>query len=117
MASVEMHGQKELEATLNRLAGRANSTRLVVGYSAPYAAAVHERVHVPHRTGQAKFLEQPARLYQGQVAQIVADSLKLGKTLQEGLMEAGQFLLAQSRLLVPVATGFLRASGFVRVDP
>jgi hypothetical protein len=30
-----------------------------VGYSAPYAAAVHEDLEAQHPTGQAKFLEQP----------------------------------------------------------
>lgn len=87
-----------------------------VGYAAPYAMYVHENLSMPHpRGGQAKFLEQPARMYAPQIAALVKADLAAGRTLDEAVLSGGKYLLAQSRKLVPVLTGQLKNSGFVRV--
>ena len=98
-----------------RRAGKAR-TSLMVGYSAPYAVYVHEDLQARHTNGQAKYLEQPQREYAERMALMVRESVARGKPLQEALLEAGNFLLEESRKLVPVDTGRLKASGFVKVE-
>jgi hypothetical protein len=98
-----------------------------VGYEAEYALAVHEDVEMklkgiprpsgigvywgPH--GQAKFLEQPARVNAKEYARLVKDVLKSGGTMQQALGVAGSQLLRDSQELCPVEWGNLKASGFV----
>jgi hypothetical protein len=87
-----------------------------VGYSAPYAIYVHEDLTANHpRGGQAKYLEQPMRTMRRELSEIVARSVRAKNGLEEGLQRAGETLLAASRSLVPVDTGFLRDSGYVEV--
>jgi FixJ family two-component response regulator len=87
---------------------------VVVGYHTPYAVFVHENLEIHHKTGQAKFLEQPLREHQRELATVVQTALKAGRTLQEAEFEAGAYLLNLSKPLVPVDTGQLRDSGDVR---
>ena len=89
---------------------------LEVGYSAPHAVYVHEDLSANHPNGgQAKYLEQPARQMRNRMAGIIRRSVLAKNGLEEGMIRAGQALLAASRPLVPVDTGELRDSGFVRV--
>ena len=97
------------------LKGKVQAT-MRVGYKAPYAVYVHENLMANHPNGgQAKFLEQPEIQYQKAMTRIIAKVLKQKKSLESALMKAGYFLLAKSQPLVPVDTGFLKGSGFVRV--
>lgn len=49
----------------------------VVAYDTPYAVAQHERLNYRHRNGrQAKYLEQPARQFAGQIRQFIKQRLK-----------------------------------------
>lgn len=90
--------------------------KLEVGYSAGYSVYVHENLQAVHpRGGTAKFLEIPARQLAGQMGKDVLDALRNKKSLESGLLDAGLRLLMASRRLVPVLTGQLRASGFVKV--
>lgn len=66
--------------------------------------------------GQAKFLEQPARMFQPELAQIVTTAMAKGKTLAQALMLAGLRLQRESQKLVPVDTGNLRNSAFTRFE-
>lgn len=94
--------------------GRKHSdARYTVSYRAPYAAPVHENLRVNHPTGQAKFLETPARTQANRIAAVTRQAVKNGDPLEVGLRKAAEFLLAESRKLVPVDTGFLRNSGKV----
>lgn len=89
---------------------------LEVGYSAPYAIYVHENLEANHPNGgQAKFLEEPLRLLAPLLRKVVAAEVKRGRTLAQALQTAGDFLLVTSQRLVPVRTGFLRDSGYVKV--
>lgn len=88
--------------------------KVEVGYAAPYAVYVHENLAARHVTGQAKFLEQPARQHHKEMASIIERALIRGESLEKALSLAGQFLLAKSQSLVPVLTGELKSSGFVR---
>lgn len=89
---------------------------LHIGYACPYAVYVHENLTANHPNGgQAKYLEEPSRTYSTQMAEIANQAVRRGSGLAEALMEAGEFLLAKSRELVPVDTGLLKSSGYVRV--
>ncbi len=89
---------------------------LQVGYEAPYAVYVHENLEANHPNGgQAKYLEQPARELRREMKDIIARSINAKNGLEEGMMRAGELLMEASKELVPVDTGFLRDSGYVRV--
>lgn len=103
---------------------------VVVGYSAASAIYIHENIEMKRRglprpqgrgvywgpAGQAKFLEQPAREMRGELGKMIAADRKRGLTLKQALLRAGLRLQAASQRLVPVDTGNLRASAFVRVE-
>jgi hypothetical protein len=122
-----------LEALMSQLKGlevtsrRDNNRRLAVGYTAFYAIYVHERMDVYHAPPtRAKFLEEPMRRLFPHMAKIVRQNMrqtrtaggKFGRTgrMVDGLLAAGHYLLAASLELVPIDTGFLRKSSFVRLD-
>lgn len=99
----------------NRSLRVGGKDRLTVGYSAPYAVYVHENLEVHHVKGQAKFLEEPARTKRDDMVMIIREEMKAGRTLAQANRKAGQFLLRESKKLVPVDTGVLKASGYVRI--
>lgn len=66
--------------------------------------------------GQAKFLEEPARLMQPELARLIADSVKNGVDLRGALLIAGLRLQRAAQERVPILTGTLRASAFTRVE-
>lgn len=70
----------------------------------------------PQGVGQSKFLEGPAREYSRELADLVRDTMAQGKTLLQALTLAGLLLLRESQKIVPVDTGNLKNSGFVRVE-
>lgn len=84
-----------------------------VGYSAPYALAVHERLDVFHPNGQAKFLEQPIRTEEKKMAEIIRNRLRGGSNLYEAHRDAAKHLIKMSFPLVPVDTGRLLNSWFI----
>lgn len=111
----------ELERTLNNLRGLAARAKkgdgaCRVGYSAPYAIFVHENLTAHHPIGQAKFLEQPARLLGDEISDVIIKSVMDGKLLKEAVKDGAVYLLKESQKLVPVQTGALRASGYVKEE-
>lgn len=85
-----------------------------VGYSAPYAVPVHERLDVYHPIGQAKFLEQPLRTEQDEMKRIITSRLRAREKLKIAQLEAAKHLIKVSLQLVPVDTGKLRDSWFIK---
>lgn len=67
-------------------------------------------------TGQAKFLEAPARELAKELGAIVRRALTSGKTMAQGLLLAGLRLQREAQKRVPVDTGALRASAFTRLE-
>ncbi len=69
-------------------------------------------------TGQAKFLEQPARQLSndGTLASIVATALQAGKTMAQALVLAGLRIQREAQKLVPVVTGTLKNSAFTVLE-
>lgn len=111
-------GLQSLQTKLQRLIKRAEEDEggAVVGFSAPYATKVHEDLNVYHANGQAKFLEQPAREMAEDLGQFITKEVKRGRSLRQAILLAGFRLLREAQQLVPVRTGNLRASGFVRPE-
>lgn len=114
---VEAKGFEKAIDVLGRLAARhSKDAKIVVGYAAPYAARIHEDLQMRHTNGQAKYLEAPARYLESEMASLIAMALAMGRTLEQALLQAGQRLLIESQTLVPVDTGFLKNSGYVKVE-
>lgn len=107
-----------------------------VGYRVSYAAFVHENLenahgevfnvkyakdiaagitHARRPQEQAKFLEVTARTESKNISKIIHTTLKNKKSLASALQKAGEYLLDRSNEIVPIDTGALRDSGFVKV--
>jgi hypothetical protein len=69
-----------------------------------------------HAVGQAKYLETPLRQNRPVYAKVVADEMKRGRSLRQALRSAGFAILRDAKELVPVDTGELKQSGFVKVE-
>lgn len=110
----------------SQYSGPSGQNSVIVGYTAKYALQVHENLEPAEDATrkargagkQGKYLEQPARELSndGTIQKVVRDALKEGLTLEDGLLFAGMRILEASRELVPIQTGNLRASGFVRKE-
>lgn len=105
-----------LVARLQALADKARkqaAPSTTVGYMQHYALPVHENLQAHHTPPtQAKFLEQPAREKQQEIAALVRNGIKNGLTLEQSLLLGALYLLEESKKLVPVDTGALKESGF-----
>jgi hypothetical protein len=115
----KIEGVSQVKAALaRRLTAYGSDTRpsVSVGYTQSYAIYVHENLEAEHPTGQAKFLEQPAREKRKDIKDIVKDEVIDGAKLEDALLKGGLFLQRESQRLCPVATGALRASAFTRPD-
>ncbi len=136
MASVI--GQKRVLRALEKLereSRRKNNGNVIVGFNASYAIFVHENIEMkgrgkkrvgtradgsqrkgrywdPQGRGQAKFLEQPAREMQGELARVIRDSVRGGASLIQALLIAGLRLQRAAQKLVPVDSGNLKGSAF-----
>lgn len=119
--------------SLNALSVKVGDREVIadVGYTAPYALAVHENVEMkwrgrprksgrgsywdPPGRGQAKYLEGPARRYKKVIMSIIKDGLNRGLTLVKAVYLGAQRLFRESQAVVPVHTGYLKSTGYVSV--
>ena len=62
----------------------------------------------------AKYLEKPAREFKTEMRIIAQKTLTAGKTVREALIMAGLRLMRESQQIVPVDTGNLKNSAFIR---
>lgn len=99
-----------------KVAGRSGNPKLVAGYSAEHALAVHEDLEMLHRVGEAKYLTKAVRRHEGVLRDVVRKEMKRGRTLVQALLTMGYTLMRFSKDLVPVDTGELKNSAFVRVE-
>lgn len=114
--TVTVDSQKVIAALTGQSLAKRKTRTLNVGYSAPYAVYVHENLKTVHpRGGQAKFLQEPARVYAPQIGRIVQEKLRNKRSLDDALTAGGKYLLEKSMPLVPVDTGFLRASNYLEL--
>ena len=85
-------------------------------FTAVYAVYVHDDLEAIHKTGQAKFLEQPLRQYAKEITRRVKELLKQKRTLKQAILEIAQWFLENIvKPLVPVDTGNLRDSAIIKV--
>lgn len=112
------------------MARKDYNVRSRVGFSAPYALWVHEKVDMlwkgrPRRSGigvywgpagEAKFLTRAAKEYRSVMALIVRTALKAKKTMRQAQLLAGLFLQARAQERVPVEYGELKASAFTVIE-
>ena len=96
--------------------GRARDAKMSVGYTAPYALYVHENRGANFKVGRAGFLSDVAREMAGELARIASRQLRAGATMVQRLTAMGAALLAESKRNCPVDTGYLRSTGYVRID-
>ena len=118
LAKLKIEGGKRVAQALRAksLKGRVKLS-VEVGFATPYAVKIHEDLAMRHPNGgQAKYLESPARRMQTTLRRTVREYLKSKRSLEGGLRRAGEMLLNAARQLVPVDTGRLRDSGFVKVS-
>lgn len=117
MASFKIEGILSLKGTLSKFKkkyGDKSKPSVSVGFTQAYGIYVHENLEAHHPTGQAKFLEQPAREMgnTNEVTHIVKTVMQQGGTLEDGLLTAGFELQRRAQQLTPVDTGALKASAF-----
>jgi hypothetical protein len=107
---------------LERESIRKNTGDVIVGFSASYALFVHENTSASHKNGQAKFLEEPARTKQGEIARSIREAMerKTAKGRRVSLLQAlkigGLRLQREAQKLTPVDTGNLKASAFTEEE-
>jgi hypothetical protein len=114
----EVQGLERVLFRLNSIANKYGpSKKLVLGYRAPHATVVHERLGVYHAPPtRAKYLEEPARRLIPEVARTVTDVISRGGTVEDALLAGGNLVMDESQKIVPVNTGELKASKFVEVE-
>lgn len=115
--SVKMEGFGKVSSRFKAmtLKGRKRLT-VKVGFATPYAARIHEDLEMYHNPPtQAKYLEQPLRELQDAMGEVVVQNLINKESLETALIRAGNLLLEAALPLVPIDTGRLRRSGYVKV--
>lgn len=106
---------KFLEKKLKELTSEKPPS-VIVGFQSAYAIYVHEDMNARHITGQAKFLEQPARALSKDLGSMIAEKTRSGMTLVNALLMAGLRLQREAQKLTPVDTGNLRNSAFTKQE-
>lgn len=116
---MKIEGVQQIVAKLQAMVAKSitdDNVSVIVGYTAAYGVHVHENLTAYHPVGQAKFLEEPARLLQPRLKDEIFEQLKRGRTMAQALLVAGLRLQRESMKLCPVDTGALRASAFTRLE-
>jgi len=115
---MQLSGLNKLQAMLKRLALKAKNAEASaqVGFTQKYAVFVHENKDAAHLTGQAKFLEIPAKTLQPELRRIIREVYKQTGSMREALLVAGYRLQREAQLLTPVDTSALKASAYTAVD-
>ena len=104
-----------IERAIRRRSAQGKSATIEVIYPIEYAKYVHEDLDAHHDTGNAKFLERPARRLRPELMKDIESDLRQGYTLKEALLRAGLKLQTASQEECPVDTGLLRSSAYTRV--
>ncbi len=88
-----------------------------VGYSADYATYVHENLQAYHEPPtRAKYLEEPVRRLRPQMSKIVKEHLANGKSMAFASRAVAELIKIESQAIVPVDTGALKASVFIKKE-
>lgn len=95
---------------------KARPVTVSVGYTQAYALVVHERLGVNHPTGNAKYLEGPARRNAAEIRQTIHDTYARTRDMVKSVTYGGLLLQRLSQQECPVDTGALKNSAFTRVE-
>lgn len=119
--AISLKGAPQLIKKLKRMADRIEGAKRIRGavtFTAPYALKVHEDLKVHHPRGKAKFLEEPINngISDGSLNKVFMDAINSGKTAQQAVLMVCLYIQRQAQLIVPVDTGFLRASAQSSVE-
>lgn len=118
---MKVEGLNRLRTVIQEISDeiKSNQETVVVGYTQNYAIYVHERP-TSRRSELAgkswKYLEQPARGLQSELASIIRTVYKQTGSLVDGLILAGLRLQRESQEMVPIDTGALKASSFTAME-
>ena len=117
-SKIKLTGVGRLKKTFDTARKKAESSSVIVGYTANYAIYVHEMVGANFKRpgSQAKFLEQPAREMKGDLVKQIERDLANGMDMSDALKEAGLKLQRASMEICPVDEGNLRESAFTRIE-
>lgn len=111
----DLKGKEKLK---EQLASRSLQGRKVLnvqfGYRAQYAVFVHEDPWAFHPIGKWRYLADPLRRGRGQMGKIIKTVLRQKKSLELATWAALEWLREASQEEVPIDTGFLHDSWFVR---
>lgn len=87
--------------------------RLAMGYAAPYALTVHEDMT---RASGSKYLEGPLRQTEKEMLRAIEEETRKTRNLKQALLNGAEIVMDESQKEVPVLTGRLRDSKFIRVE-
>lgn len=120
-----------MKAVAKEAKRQADGKEIQVGFTASYAAAVHEKVKMklagkprprgrglywdPQGKATAKFLEKALREDRAEAKQILVSVSQATGSVLKGMLAAGLFIQARAQERCPVDTGNLKNSAFTRV--
>ena len=137
--AVTMKGFDKLEKTLKALTpGGRKQVSAEIGFRAPYAVYVHENLVASWRgkevprygeghigvhwgtpwdstSGEPKFLEKAWKRSRREIATTIAKMLKNHRSLRDAVSRAAYDVLNLALTMVPVDTGKLYSSGYVKI--
>lgn len=110
---VKIEGVARLKTKLAERAKKYGDQKesVTVGFTQRYALYVHE-IQIPHKVGQWKYLETPARGLRNELSDMIKSGIARGLNTLQALMIAGLRLQRAAQLLTPVDTSALKASAF-----
>ncbi len=112
----DIRGKEKLLQQLQQRSLKGRKTLAVqAGYRAHYAVFVHEDPWAFHPIGKWRYLADPLRRGRGQMGKIMKAVLLQKRSLEAATWAALEWLREASGEEVPVSTGFLKNSWFVRL--
>lgn len=116
LVGIKVIGGQAIEREINKyLRFTTPLLTLEVGYDTPYAAKVHEDLNAFHPNGHAKYLQAAYEMNLGTYIGFVKYLWMKGIPFDKAMTEIAKLILMVSRKLVPVDTGQLRDSAYMRI--
>lgn len=113
---LDRKGKEKLSQQLRQLSLKGRKTLEVkFGYRAAYAVYVHENPFAFHPVGKWHYLSDPLKRGRAQMGKIAAQELRRKRSLEDAVAAMLEYLREKSQEEVPIDTGFLHDSWFVRL--
>lgn len=116
--SIQFAGEGKIYMNLKALSLKGiGSAKTEIGFDTPYAARIHEDLQMNHPNGgEAKYLEKAYRRNLAYAKQYIKQYLMNTKDLKAAIVAGSYIILREAQRIVPVDTGRLRDSGYVKVS-